>query len=138
MKRSAWVGVVVVLLAGLVLLAGCQSSGSTTDGAPGGATKSDQAPAGGGANNDGAAAKSAKIAMANFAFSPASVTVTAGGKVTWTNTDSVQHTVTADDGSFDSGLLSQGRSFTRAFSRAGTVKFHCSPHPDMTGTITVK
>lgn len=58
--------------------------------------------------------------------------------MTWTNGQlDVQHTVTADGGSFGSGPLSTGSSFSHVFTRAGTYTYHCSIHTDMTGTVTV-
>ena len=68
---------------------------------------------------------------------PASTTVVAGTTVTWTNGDAEAHTVTADDGSFDSGNVAPGASFQRTFSSAATVKYHCAIHPEMTGTVMV-
>src|SRR5579883_1778903 len=75
------------------------------------------------------------ISIANFAFSPSSLTVKAGTKVTWTNNDSVTHTVTEGNGAFNSGDLAPGSSFSFTFSKAGTYSYHCSIHPSMTATI---
>ena len=50
---------------------------------------------------------------------------------------SAQHTVTADDGSFDGGPLATGATFSQTFSTAGTFSYHCKIHPSMTATITV-
>ena len=55
-----------------------------------------------------AAQDSASITIENFAFTPASVTVTAGATVTWTNNDSAPHTATGDGGEFDTGNIAQG------------------------------
>ncbi|HEY5436023.1 MAG TPA: plastocyanin/azurin family copper-binding protein [Candidatus Limnocylindrales bacterium] len=77
------------------------------------------------------------MSIANFAFAPASVTVAVGTTVTWTNTDSAGHTVTADDGSFKSDKLGTGTTFSQTFTKAGTFAYHCSIHSSMTGTITV-
>jgi plastocyanin len=74
----------------------------------------------------------------NFAFSPATLTVKTGTKVTWTNNDSVTHTVTADQGAFDSGDLSPGSSFSFMFTKAGTYKYHCNIHHSMMATIIVQ
>jgi plastocyanin len=57
--------------------------------------------------------------------------------VTWANADIEKHTVTADDGSFDSGDVAAGASFQHTFATAGTVKYHCIIHESMTGTVTV-
>jgi len=90
------------------------------------------------AGNRPAAADTATVSINDFAFTPSPVTVTAGSTVTWTNNQSgVAHTVTADDGSFDSGRLGTGQTFSMTFSAAGTVAYHCSIHPFMHGTITV-
>lgn len=77
------------------------------------------------------------VQIANFAFTPSSLTVKVGTTVTWTNTDSVSHTVTADDGSFTSGKIATGSTFKETFAKAGTYAYHCAIHSSMTGTITV-
>jgi len=79
----------------------------------------------------------AAVSIVDFAFQPGSVEVAAGGTVTWTNTGQATHTVTADDGTFDSGQLAPGSSFSQTFDTAGTFTYHCAIHPQMTGTITV-
>src|SRR3954471_10264766 len=79
----------------------------------------------------------ASVTIAGFAFSPASLTITAGTTVTWTNQDSATHTATADDGSWDTGNIAQGASGSVTFNTPGTFTYHCSIHPNMTGTITV-
>ena len=84
-----------------------------------------------------AATGGASAQITNFAFAPADITVTVGETVMWTNTDSASHTVTADDGSFDSGGIGPGATFTQAFTTAGTHTYHCTIHPSMTGTVTV-
>ena len=75
--------------------------------------------------------------MSGFAFSPASMTSKAATALTWTNADNATHTVTADDGSFDSGNVASGATFTRTFATAGTFAYHCNIHSSMHGTITV-
>lgn len=80
------------------------------------------------------------VAIQNFAFSPANVTVKTGTTVTWTNKDSVAHTVTADSASADapsSGDIGPGHTYSFTFKQAGTFKYHCSIHTDMLGTVTV-
>ncbi len=78
------------------------------------------------------------VSIASFAFGPASLTVKVGTTVTWTNNDSVTHTVTANAGAFDSGPLAPGHSFQFTFHKAGTYAYHCSIHPSMTATIIVQ
>jgi plastocyanin len=85
-----------------------------------------------------AAAKSASVTIKDFEFTPATVTIAVGGTVTWTNNGPSTHTVTADDGSFDSGNLSQGKTFSHTFQTAGTFTYHCSIHPFMTATVIVQ
>lgn len=78
------------------------------------------------------------VAIQNFAFSPETITVKVGTKVTWTNKDSAGHTVTGDtsDGPA-SDTLAQGASYSFTFSKAGTFTYACSIHPDMKGTVIV-
>lgn len=78
------------------------------------------------------------VSIASFAFGPASLTVNVGTTVTWTNNDSVTHTVTANAGAFDSGPLTPGQSFHFTFHTAGTYAYHCSIHPTMKATIIVQ
>jgi len=80
------------------------------------------------------------VAIRNYAFSPALLTIAPGDTVTWTNRDGDAHTVTVDPGSparFASRDLKQGDSFRLTLTKAGTVHYHCAFHPFMTGTITV-
>lgn len=70
-------------------------------------------------------------------FRPQTFTVAAGTPVTWFNGDTLDHTVTSDDGTFDSGNLPPGARWTHTFTQPGTYPYHCEPHPWMTGTIVV-
>ena len=79
------------------------------------------------------------VSIENFSFVPAQITVRAGTKVTWVNNDSASHTVTANNGAFDSGTLQQGEKFSRTFTKAGKkFAYHCEIHPQMQGKVTVK
>jgi plastocyanin len=73
----------------------------------------------------------------NYAPSTFSVVVGVNNTVVFLNQDSVVHTVTASDGSFDSGDIHPGMTFIHTFS-AGTYSFHCTYHSYMKGSITVK
>jgi plastocyanin len=75
--------------------------------------------------------------IANFAFSPANLTVPKGTTVTWTNKDSAPHTVTDDGGAFSSATLGDGDTFSLRFTSAGTFAYHCAVHPSMTGVVAV-
>lgn len=78
------------------------------------------------------------VNIENFTYQPAFINVTAGTTVTWVNHDPVDHTVTADDGSFDSGIIAgDGGMFNFTFSEPGAYEYHCSLHPSMTGEVFV-
>jgi plastocyanin len=78
------------------------------------------------------------VEIKDNAFSPASLTVSAGSTVTWKNEDPYAHTVTMQGANgFDSGSLDTGKTFTETFTTPGTYNYVCSIHPSMTGTITV-
>src|SRR5215217_7781534 len=85
----------------------------------------------------GAQGETMTVSIKNFAFNPPNTTVSAGTTVTWVNNDQTAHTVTANDGAFDSGTLQPGQSYSFAFDKAGTYAYHCNIHPDMTATVTV-
>ncbi len=78
------------------------------------------------------------VEIADFAFSPPTLTIDAGESVTWTNADQVVHTATSGSGAFDSGDLDPGESFTFTFTTPGTYDYLCTPHPSMTGSIVVQ
>jgi plastocyanin len=77
------------------------------------------------------------VQVVDFEFQPASLTIPAGATVTWTNVGQRSHTVSADDGSFDSGRLDPGETFSHTFAEPGTYTYHCGFHPEMQGTIIV-
>ena len=77
------------------------------------------------------------VSIQDFFFSPANVSVPAGTTVTWVNEGNVPHTVTSDDGQFDSGVLMPGDSYTVMFKGQGTITYHCAIHPSMTGSVSV-
>lgn len=76
------------------------------------------------------------VTIVDFAFTPDLITVKVGTKVTWTNSGRT-HTVTADDGSFDSGHIGGGSTFSTTFSKAGAFPYHCAIHSSMTGQVLV-
>jgi plastocyanin len=87
--------------------------------------------------DDGGAADGATVEAVDFEFT--SATVAPGAEVTFENADGAPHTMTADDGSFDSGTVAAGESGTvTAPSEPGEHAFHCEIHPQMTGTLTVE
>lgn len=76
--------------------------------------------------------------MRSLAYTPARIEVVAGTTVEWRNEDAMAHTVTAEDGSFDSGLVEPGGVWRRTFDTPGTYPFACTPHPFMRGTVVVR
>jgi plastocyanin len=77
------------------------------------------------------------VSIEDFYFEPSEAAIQPGDTITWTNEGNTPHTVTADDGSFDSGTLQPGESFSRTFQNPGMVTYHCSIHPFMTGSVSV-
>lgn len=78
-----------------------------------------------------------EVFIQGMAFSPSTITVTAGTTVTWTNKDGVAHTVTSTTSLFDSGSISAGGTYSHTFSTAGTFPYLCTVHPTMTATVKV-
>ncbi len=76
--------------------------------------------------------------LTTTAYAPNPISVAVGGSVTWTNNDTTAHTSTADGGTWSSGSIAPGATFTTMFSTAGTFRYHCAIHPGMVGTVTVQ
>lgn len=91
-----------------------------------------------GNNTPPSGSNSNKVNIINMSFVASTTTVTKGTTVTWTNSDDMAHTVTADDNSFASNDLNKGDSFTHTFNSTGTFAYHCSIHTGMTGSVVVK
>jgi len=77
------------------------------------------------------------ITMKGMVFSSTSLQIKTGTTVMWMNDDNTTHTVTADDGTFDSGDIAPGGSFSHTFAATGTFAYHCKLHSNMTGVIVV-
>lgn len=77
------------------------------------------------------------VAIRNFAFEPANLTINAGDTVQFVNEDNAPHTATADSGAFDTGNLRGGQSASLQFPSAATFSYFCAVHPRMKGSITV-
>ena len=94
------------------------------------------------AANQGTQATSAdvvQVKIANLAYSPETVTIKAGQSVTWTNDDTVPHTVTAKDRNvLQSGTMNAGDTFTQTFNTPGTYEYFCEFHANMKGVVIVK
>ncbi len=76
------------------------------------------------------------VAIKNFAFHPANLTVGAKSRVTWTNNDQGPHTIVTTV--FNSGMLGQSETYSYTFIKPGTYRYHCAIHPYMEGVIVVK
>jgi plastocyanin len=128
----------MLLCAGVLAFTGCGSSSSgdsssSTPAAP--ATTSE-----GGASTEGGASAGGGVAitMKNISFAPETIHVKVGQKITWTNDDSAPHNVTSQSGEkIASDTFGQGGTFSFTPTKAGTIKYVCTVHPGMDGTIVV-
>jgi amicyanin len=86
------------------------------------------------------AAAGHQVLMSGYAFSPRTLTITAGDTVTWTNQDQAPHDVKTTSGpaSLHSPMLSKGGSWSHTFTTPGTYGYVCTVHPDMTAQLVVK
>lgn len=79
-----------------------------------------------------------EVTIAGFAFTPEELTIPAGSIVIWTNFDEEIHTVTSDNGIFESGGIDDNSSWSNTFNEPGIFTYHCIPHPFMTAVIIVE
>ncbi|MBS1528684.1 MAG: cupredoxin domain-containing protein [Bacteroidetes bacterium] len=123
MKKIKSICALVLLSAGVLLFSGCGKSNSNS-----------QNPT----SNGKTPSPNPSVSIVNMAYSPATVYVTIGGTVTWTNKDGVTHTVTDVGGSFNSGDVPADQTYRMTFNKAGTYSYHCTIHPTMpTATVVV-
>jgi plastocyanin len=80
----------------------------------------------------------ATVKIDNFSFSPATLEIKAGTKVTWTNADDIPHTVVSNDKVFKSKALDTDEKFSFTFDKPGTYPYFCSLHPKMTAKVVVQ
>ena len=117
------VGSLLVVAAVAIIAAACNGTGPAAYGGPASTV---------------ATTTTAKVAsIRGFSFQPGVLKVKVGAKVTWTNRDTVAHTVSADNKSFASNHLQPGGSFSFTFTRPGTYAYHCAIHPSMHGSVVV-
>ena len=90
-------------------------------------------PGGGG----GGSGSGPTVSIGFEAYQPSRVDALAGEAVRWMNDSARQHTVTAEDGAYDSGRLSLGASFTHAYDAPGAYRYFCTLHPSMRGEVDV-
>ena len=121
----------LIVVGGVVIAGGNKKSSNTTD-----MDTASSAPA---ADAVKATATNA-VTISDYKYGPEAVTVKVGDTVTWTNMDSVRHNVVADkkaDGAPIGELFARGETYSFKFTKAGTFKYHCEPHPYMHGTVVV-
>jgi plastocyanin len=116
--------IVGILLTVFTLSDSCSKSSNNTNGSGGN----------GGNGEPGAN----EVWIQNMAYTPATISVSAGTTITWTNKDGVAHTVTSDTGLFDSGNISTNGTYSHTFDTAGTYTYHCTIHIFMKGTVSVQ
>jgi amicyanin len=113
LRRTAMLGLGVLLC---VTLAACGGSSS-------------------GGSNSPSVAAGPTVTIKDFKFSPATLNVKVGTTVTFVQEDSVPHNVTG--GILQSPTLTTGQTYTATFTKAGTYPYICSIHPFMHGTVVV-
>ena len=84
------------------------------------------------------AAASGSVTIADFSFTPATITVDVGDTVTWNNNGPTPHSATSTNGAFDTGILRKGQSGSHTFNEAGSYSYICTPHPFMKATVVVQ
>jgi len=91
-------------------------------------------------NKNFSSAAGKTVTLTNNKFTPKTVKIKKGQSVTWVAKEGA-HTVKADNGSFQSGTLTAGKSFSHTFDTPGTYGYHCAFHGsaghDMAGTVIV-
>ncbi|HEX6551683.1 MAG TPA: plastocyanin/azurin family copper-binding protein [Ktedonobacteraceae bacterium] len=132
-NRTVWFFVAIVLVCVLALMGTGLVVAAAHGGLRAGTTAQDKPVFG-----------ATHVYMRREAYSPASIQVVFGTTVTWTNQDTVPHTVIlspvviSSSDNWESGLLSPGQSFSYTFTSRGTFKYYCSQHPsEMIGTVIV-
>jgi len=127
--------VVIILAVGGWLAFGNKNSNNNSTG------NSSQTSSNNSSKNSNQASTSGQVSIQNMLFTPSQVTIAKGGSVTWTNNDSITHTVVDDlsnVGGPNSGDIAPGQSYSFTFNKTGSFQYHCSLHPSMRGTIVVK
>ncbi|MEX0881288.1 MAG: cupredoxin domain-containing protein [Candidatus Saccharimonadales bacterium] len=136
MKYLAGLVVVALVAAAAFIIAGRGDDQNNTN--PNQQTESTTQSTNNTATNNRAAATTNKVSISNFTFSPTDITVKKGTTVTWTNNDSVAHTVEFDtDNIPKSETLGNGDTFSFTFNDEGAFNYICGIHPSMHGTVTV-
>ena len=115
MKKTLIIGLLVIF----VLISGCTTTTTTRPAEPTPATTTAQI------------STEQQINIKDFNFVPNIAEVPMGTTVTWVNDDNVPHTITSVSGSFDSGSIGPGKTYSYKFDQAGTFEYSCTNHPSM-------
>src|SRR5215203_1780174 len=137
MRLRAFLAPILILLALGLVACGGSDDGATTQAATSADTTSTEGSSGNAPAPSGEAARAAKVRIVEFFYDPDPVTIQVGGKVIWQNEDPESHTATADEGSFDTGTIEEGKIKSETFKEAGTYSYFCEIHPTMHGTVEV-
>lgn len=99
----------------------------------------EQLPSQSSSNNAGSSASQTnEVAIEDFAFNPATITVKKGTTVKWTNKDTAQHNVVSSQSGGPNGpLLKKGENYSFTFNTTGTFDYICEPHPNMKAKVIV-
>ncbi|CAG0948439.1 plastocyanin [Methanosarcinales archaeon] len=116
MKKTLIIGLLVIF----VLISGCTTTTTTRPAEP---TPGPTTPA--------QTSTEQQVNIKDFNFVPATAEVPMGTTVTWVNDDNTPHTVTSVSGSFDSGIIGPGETYSYLFDQAGTFEYSCTNHPTM-------
>lgn len=74
------------------------------------------------------------VMVVDSAFEEREISITVGTTIVWTHEGEIPHTVTADDGSFDSGNMESGNTFSITYDEVGTFPYYCSYHGGPSGS----
>ncbi len=135
--KTLFTPALIAMALGLSACGGGDDSDTSTVTEPAERSTEESGQGGNAAAPSGEAPRAEKVEIADFAYNPDPVTVQVGGKVTWLNQDSAPHTATAEDGSFDTGTLEEGKLKSETFKQAGTYEYICQIHPEMHGVVEV-
>jgi plastocyanin len=135
MTRIVTIAACLTLAAAAVAGCGGSSKKSNTTSSAGGGATTNPAPA---TTASTPSAAVVAVSMKQIKFVPDHITAKVGQTIKWTNDDPFAHTVTAKSGAtFDSGPVNAGATYSFKPTKAGTINYVCTIHPNQSGTITV-
>jgi plastocyanin len=138
LTRIVTIGACLTLAAATVAGCGGSDKKSDTTSSAGGGTAPVAPATTQATSTPAAAAGEVKVSMKQIKFVPETITAKVGQTIKWTNDDPFAHTVTAKTGAtFDSGPVNAGATYTFKPTKAGTIDYVCTIHPNQTGKITV-